>query len=1118
MRLILSLVFAFVVFSPVAYADTSVSGILSGSTVWTKENSPYVVNNTFIVNTGATLTIEPGVVVKMSPNYFFYIYGTLRAQGSSTDPIVFTSIKDDSVGGDTNGDGDMSTPASGDWLPLNFLYASKGELSYVNFQYGGHASGAQFNTGQIMTDGADLLISHGHFDSTFNYHLQQFSGSTTITTSEFSHAAVGIRIHSGTIDVSQSSFSDIQALGIFATPTLSPSNTQAHHNWWGDVSGPNDPVGNPSGIGVGISSNTAYTPWPGYDPLHDTPPSPGCTENCNSSVMFLPGFEASRLYRPDYNGGTDNLWEPNSNGDGEDLFLNSDGTSIRNDIYTKDVINSAFGFGPNIYASFIDQMNTLASTSLIHEWKAIPYDWRLSLQDILNNGTEVNGKIYYSGDLMIPGSKYIEHELERMASSSRTGKVTIIAHSNGGLLAKALLQALGDAKASQLVDKVILVASPQIGTPQAIGALLHGFDQGIPTDLFSPLFSESTARALGENSPGAYNLLPSAEYFNSVHDSSNPLVKFADDLTNVSNIARYGNVVGNITELNDFLLGKEGRVKPSVNNIITPNVLNTYILGLATSTHAVLDQWVPPTDIQVIQIAGWGVDTTSGIEYYEYNDGSFHYPYYRPIITEDGDGTVVVPSALVMGTSTSNISRYWVDLADYDSVITLERNHPDILEVPQLRGFIEGQILNSNTTTLPQFIYNTPRAGSVEKKLHYFLHSPLSLDLYDNQGNHTGISTTTGYIENNIPGAYYKRFGEVQYISAPASTVLHLHLDGQASGYFSLDIQEVEGQTITATSTFAHIPSSTSTIVTMDFTDGTIGGASPLRVDEDGNGAADITLLPKLNDIVNYVPVVPVILDTIAPTTTASTTGTLGKNGWYASNVIVALTATDTESGVASTTYSLDNGTTWLLYTAPVTIANEGTTTLLYRSVDKVGNIEATSTLIRKIDKTVPEASITFDPVTQKLKVIGIDNLSSTTVLSTASSSLITDDAGHTLNVLFGDLKPKAKPGRINIAITGLVYDGATTTVASTTLKYKWATTTPATTFKMFATYLTSTSSKVEAHYRPKKGVTIIMTTPVDFDDADTDDNVDLLPVRERLTGMVVPKITTNKGSIKITY
>jgi hypothetical protein len=411
-------------------------------------------------------------------------------------------------------------------------------------------------------------------------------------------------------------------------------------------------------------------------------------------------------------------------------------------------------------------------------------------------------------------------------------------------------------------------------------------------------------------------------------------------------------------------------------------------------------------------------------------------------------------------------------------------------------------------------ISSTSPISTSEKKLRYFLHSPLSLDLYDNQGHHTGVSTTTGYVENNILGAHYTRFGEVQYISAPASTPLRLLLNGQASGNFTLDVQEVEGQTITASTTFTNIPSSTSTIVTMDFSNGTIGGASPLRVDEDGNGTPDIILPPKLNDVVSYTPV---ILDTTTPTTTASTTGTRGTNSWYTSNVSVTLSATDTQSGVASTSYSM-NGGVWTRYTAPLSITTEGTSTILYRSIDKAGNTEATSSLTIKVDKTAPEASTTFDPVTQKLKITGSDNLSDPIITTSASSSLITDEAGHTLKVIFTDLKPKTKLGRINMAISSLVYDNATTTIASTTFKYKWATTTPNTTYKLFAAYLTSTSTKIEAHYRPKKGVTILMTTPIDLDDADTDDDADVRPTKEKIAGMVVPKIVTNRGAIKINY
>ena len=62
----------------------------------------------------------------------------------------------------------------------------------------------------------------------------------------------------------------------------------------------------------------------------------------NSSVLFIPGLQASRLYE-----GTvlncslnceDQLWEPNANSDVEDLYLDESGNSIRSNIYTRDII------------------------------------------------------------------------------------------------------------------------------------------------------------------------------------------------------------------------------------------------------------------------------------------------------------------------------------------------------------------------------------------------------------------------------------------------------------------------------------------------------------------------------------------------------------------------------------------------------------------------------------------------------------------------------------------------------------------------------------------------------------------------------------------------------------
>ena len=72
------------------------------------------VTDNIIVPNGVTLTIMPGAIIKFDPNKGINVQpgGLLLADGTVALPIYFTSIKDDTVGGDTNGDGNATTPAS----------------------------------------------------------------------------------------------------------------------------------------------------------------------------------------------------------------------------------------------------------------------------------------------------------------------------------------------------------------------------------------------------------------------------------------------------------------------------------------------------------------------------------------------------------------------------------------------------------------------------------------------------------------------------------------------------------------------------------------------------------------------------------------------------------------------------------------------------------------------------------------------------------------------------------------------------------------------------------------------------------------------------------------------
>ena len=86
-----------------ASAQTNVQGGIYANTTWTLANSPYVMTGSIVVFPGRTLTIEPGVVVKvqnpgLGNQYYLEVRGALVALGTKSQPIVFESA----VPNDTN--------------------------------------------------------------------------------------------------------------------------------------------------------------------------------------------------------------------------------------------------------------------------------------------------------------------------------------------------------------------------------------------------------------------------------------------------------------------------------------------------------------------------------------------------------------------------------------------------------------------------------------------------------------------------------------------------------------------------------------------------------------------------------------------------------------------------------------------------------------------------------------------------------------------------------------------------------------------------------------------------------------------------------------------------------
>lgn len=128
----------------------------------------YIVSNSITVASGAKLTLLPGTVLKFNTGCSLIVNGALEAEGTRTAPIVFTSLKDDEYGGDTNGDGDKTYAQGGDWKSI--CVNGLANLKYCKAMYGAPSN----ETGIIEAIFGVLnmdccLIAHAKYDGIWNW-------------------------------------------------------------------------------------------------------------------------------------------------------------------------------------------------------------------------------------------------------------------------------------------------------------------------------------------------------------------------------------------------------------------------------------------------------------------------------------------------------------------------------------------------------------------------------------------------------------------------------------------------------------------------------------------------------------------------------------------------------------------------------------------------------------------------------------------------------------------------------------------------------------------------------------------------------------------------------------
>jgi hypothetical protein len=833
----------------IAYADTVVGGgKVNDGTYWTAAGSPYIIEDGITVPSGSSLTIGPGVTIVTDPSLegydAFFIKGALNIEGTVGQPVSISGPGSIYIQGTSSIDYADISLSDGISISQTHVDIASSTISGASQAIHSRASTVNITGSRLADNQYGIYVE----PTTQIMHpvesADPFSGTGGIGNALDDSDPPSVAIHNSVLVNN----------GRAAIKNTDTTMVDATDNWWGTGDGP-----------LATTTNTvigavAYDPWLKEDPDKLTPV-------CCSNILFIPGLEGTRLYKPQslplsLLTSTNQLWEPNINADVTKLYLNPDGTSKDHSVYSGQPIDSALGL-QGIYGKFMGFLDGLVSKGSVNEWRAFGYDWREPIAEVVAGSQKKATTTESLLDIV-----------SRMASSSKTGKVTLIAHSNGGLVAKYLVKTLVDLGKDSLIDSVISVGVPYLGTPEAILGLLHGDHQSIFHGLIT---SQATARGLGVNMASAYSLLPSAEFFRSAFS---PTIAFASTTVKGVNNGSYPRGISTAADQSAFITdANNARKSPDFTDTNSPIRGNKVLSTAALVLHDLLDPMAWPKSIATWAIVGWNAATTQSVTYH---DSSVCAIQILGLICADklahdivetnmGDGTVVAPSAAYNSSNTLA-----VDLKSASDEAGHSITHANILEsstTEAIVGLIVGgdssssspdasAIVLAKTSQLPGVTVGIPDPSQEPMELRVSTHSPVELNVYDDKGNHTGPiplpanlagqdSYYTGAYETKIPDSDYQAYdsadGQDTYITLPSSgAAFKIVANGTDLGFATLDIERVRDSQVLDSVEYSQFPvtplSTGSTTVSSALIQNdlvSLDKTPPLALDIDGDGTVD---------------------------------------------------------------------------------------------------------------------------------------------------------------------------------------------------------------------------------------------------------------------------------------
>lgn len=172
---------------------------ISQDTIWTKDKSPYIVQNNLTINSGSTLTVEPGVEVRFEEGALLTVNGSIVAEGTPEDTITFKSGDNENWGGISVLTGINTTDKNNSIKYVNIENAVEGlnlsadigtfkesSVSHTNFK--DCASGILINSKGYTVDNCKIDGGNIGIEITAN------AGGTSINNTDVSVCNIGIQL------------------------------------------------------------------------------------------------------------------------------------------------------------------------------------------------------------------------------------------------------------------------------------------------------------------------------------------------------------------------------------------------------------------------------------------------------------------------------------------------------------------------------------------------------------------------------------------------------------------------------------------------------------------------------------------------------------------------------------------------------------------------------------------------------------------------------------------------------------------------------------------------------------------------------------------------------------